>query len=62
MEWKQREEPIGDSTGRSSVEVGKVLETTALTRNKPQLFPTTRRPEKCSIPTEDQVSQKVVNE
>ena len=32
------------------LKIGKVLETTALMRNKAQLFPTTRRPEKRLIP------------
>ena len=44
------------------LKIGKVLETTALTRNKAQLFPTTRRPEKRLIPSEEVVSQAVIDE
>ena len=43
------------------LKIEKVLETTALTRNKVQLFPTTRRPEKHLIPPEEVVSQAVID-
>lgn len=39
-----------------------VLTTTALTRNKAQLFPTTRRPEKRDLIPEEQVSSKEIEE
>ena len=44
------------------LKIGKVLETTALTRNKAQLFHTTRRLEKRLIPPEEVVSQAVIDE
>ena len=45
-------------------EVGewKVLETTALTRNKAQLFPTTWRPEKRNLVSEDEIPSYRVEE
>lgn len=61
-EGRNSEEQINGDKGESSLRVLKVLETTALTRNKAQLFPTTRRPEKRMIPTEDAVPQAVVDE
>jgi len=40
----------------------KILSTTALTRNKVQFFPTTRRPELRDLVSEDQVSSKAVEQ
>ena len=51
----------GNRYGRS-LEILKVLGTTTLMRNKAQLFPITRRPQRCLIPTEDAVSQAVIDE
>lgn len=57
------EEVKGGYDGKQrKLETAKVLGTTALTRNKAQLFPTTRRPETRQIPTEDRVSQAVIEE
>ena len=55
-----RSEPVeGERTYLKAVEV-KAMGTTTLTRNKAQLFPTTRRPIKRQIPTETTVLQEEV--
>ena len=43
-------------------EMGKVMRTQALTRNKAQLFPTTRRLEKRLVATEESVSREVIDQ
>ena len=57
-EWKRP-----DSQSTKTIALGqtkKVLTTTALTRNKAQLFPTTRRPEKREVPDELLVANEEV--
>jgi len=59
---RNEEVKCGYDGKQRKLETAKVLGTTALTRNKAQLFPTTRRPETRQIPTEDRVSQAVIEE
>ena len=72
IEWregekKQEEDTSGEEESKGQVyankeRVEKVMTTTALTRNKAQLFPTTRRPERREILDKESVGDKEVEE